>query len=218
MALDCYIIADIVQAMLQISDPTYKPERWRGTLLIMATVIVVAAFNILLASHLSMCEGLFATCHFFAFVPVAVALLIMAPKQPPSEVFTHFTDNGGSWPNMGLTVLVGQVSNMFAVLGCDGIAHLAEEIEDCSTVLPRGMVWTYLINAPLTIVMALVYCFSITSIPEAVHSTSAFITVFHTAFMDPTPTLAFAAVVLGLILMTTISVLASACRQIFAFA
>lgn len=164
----------------------------------------------------SRCAKVAPACHFFAFVPVAFALFIMAPEQSPGEVFLHFKDNGGGWPNMGLSVLVGQVSGMFAVLGCDGIAHLAEEIEDCSYVLPRGKVWTYATNAPLTIIMALVYCSSITSIPEAVNSTSAFVTVSHTAFVETSPTLAFTIVVLGLILMTTISVLASASRQVFA--
>ena len=71
---------------------------------------------------------------------------------------------GGTWPDTSLALFVGQVSNLFVMLGSDGVAHLAEEIEDAGVVLPRSMLWSYYVNAPLTLLMALVYCFSITSI------------------------------------------------------
>jgi choline transport protein len=216
VALDCYMAAETIQAMIEVAHPTYVPVKWHGTLLTIAMALVTLAFNTLLSGHLSIYEGMFAICHFFAFAPIAATLFIMAPNRPVREVFLEFTDHGG-WPHIGLSVLIGQVSNMFVVLGCDVITHMAEDIDDPATVLPRGMVWTYLINAPLTFIMALVFCFSISSIPEVLDSTSAFVAVFHASF-GATPTLALSAVVLGLILMTTVGVMVSASRQVVAFA
>jgi hypothetical protein len=136
VALDCYMAAETIQAMIEVAHPTYVPVKWHGTLLTIAMALVTLAFNTLLSGHLSICEGMFAICHFFAFAPIAATLFIMAPNRPVREVFLEFTDHGG-WPHIGLSVLIGQVSNMFVVLGCDVITHMAEDIDDPATVLPQ---------------------------------------------------------------------------------
>ena len=49
---------------------------------------------------------------WFAFIPVIVCLWAMTPEKQTAAaaaVFTNFTDNGAGWPNIGATVLVGQV-------------------------------------------------------------------------------------------------------------
>lgn len=218
VVIECYVISDIIQAMILVVDSTYVATRWRGTLLTMAAAFVVSTFNIVLASHLSWCEGVFATIHFFAFVPVLVGLGIMAPKASAAEVFLHITQTGGSWPDTSLALFVGQVSNLFVMLGSDGVAHLAEEIEDACIVLPQSMLWSYYVNAPLTLFMAAVYCFSITSVPRVLSSPMPFVVVFQDAFEGTDPTIAFTAVVLSLIVVVAVSSLAATSRLIYAFA
>lgn len=218
VVIECYAISDIIQAMILVINPTFVATRWCGTLLTMATAVVVSAFNIVLASHLSWCEGVFATIHFFAFVPVLLGLAIFAPKPTASEVFLHFTETGGTWPSTSLALLVGQVSNLFVMLGSDGVAHLAEEIEDASMVLPQSMLWSYYVNAPLTLLMAMVYCFSITSVPHVLESPMPFVLVFHGAFEETNPTIGFTSVVLALMTVVTVSSIAASSRLVFAFA
>jgi len=238
VVIECYTISDIIQAIILVIDPTYVATRWRGTLLTMAAALVVSTFNIVLASHLSWCEGLFATVHFFAFVPVLVGLVIMAPKPSAAEVFSNFTQTGGTWPDTSLALFVGQVSNLFVMLGSDGVAHLAEEIEDAGVVLPQSMLWSYYVNAPLTLLMDVVYCFSITSVERleyyhtirwlltttdtvdhrVLSSPMPFVLVFQDAFVDTNPTVAFTSVVLSLIIVVAVSSLAATSRLIYAFA
>lgn len=202
-----------------MNDPSYHATRWQATLLIIGTVVAVSAFNIFLAKHLSLSEGIFAICHVFAFFPIVISLWVLTdPKQPAREVFLHFTDNGGQWPRLGLSVLVGQVSCMFVVLGSDGVAHLAEEIEDAGRIVPQSMIWGYLLNAPLAICLAVTYCFNMPSVERAIQSTMPFVTVFQEAFQHDRVTTAFGIVMLLLVVMITISALASTSRQIFAFA
>ncbi len=100
-----------------MNDSSYTEQRWQGTLLIFASVIGVALFNIFGAKRLPLAEGIFVTCHFFTLFPVIVTVLVLAPKQPPSAVFTGFTDNGAGWSSISLTVMVGQVTGLFTVLG-----------------------------------------------------------------------------------------------------
>ncbi|KAM0715990.1 hypothetical protein Q7P37_008504 [Cladosporium fusiforme] len=241
VVIECYAISDIIQAVILVNEPTYLATRWRGTLLTMAAALLSSGLNIILASHLSWCEGIFATFHFFAFVPVLVALLIIAPKRSAADVFLHFEQTGTGWSTTTVALFVGQVSNLFVMLGSDGVAHLAEEIEDAGkklrapvdtkmharnhadqiitgVVLPQSMLWSYYINAPLTLAMAAVYCFSVTSIPKVLESPMPFVIVFQDAFQEARPTIAFAAVVLVLVLVVATSSLAATSRQIFAFA
>lgn len=125
---DCYIIGSIVEAVVSLNNPTYQPASWIRTLLTILTVILVAAFNTLAASHLSFAEGVFATFHIFALVPVCVTMWVMAtPKTPFSDVFVNFRDYTGSWPSTGLSVLVGQTTAIFSTMRCDAVVHMGEE-------------------------------------------------------------------------------------------
>lgn len=104
------------------------------------------------------------------------------------------------------------------MLGSDGVAHLAEEIEDAGIVLPKSMLWSYYVNAPLTLLMAVVYCFSITSVPKVLASPMPFVIVFQEAFVENDATIAFTGVVLTLVIIVAVSSLAATSRQVFAFA
>lgn len=135
VVIECYAKSDIIQAIILVNEPTYLATRWRGTLLTMAAGLVSSGCNIILASNLSWCEGIFATIHFFAFLPVLIALLVIAPKRSAEDVFFQFERSSDGWSTTSIALFVGQVSNLFVMLGSDGVAHLAEEIEDAGYVV-----------------------------------------------------------------------------------
>ena len=157
-------------------------------------------------------------------------------KQTASSVFTQFTDNGAGWPDMSTTVLVGQLSSMFVVLSQDSVAHMAEEVADAGVVVPKAMVISFLGNLPFTFVLLIrqvpaafillqsltdsSYAFCIGDIDAALSSTTGFpfIYVLQNATKSVVGTTGFVIVVLVLLVMITISALASSSRQLFAFA
>ncbi|WPH04553.1 Hypothetical protein R9X50_00744500 [Acrodontium crateriforme] len=218
IATDCYIIAGIIQALIHVNHDTYEPARWVTTLITIAVVIALAAFNMFAASHLSVAEGIFATFHVFAFVPVVISLWVMAPTTATYDVFFNFKDHGGGWPSTELAALVGQVSCMFVVIGSDSVAHLSEEVEDAAAIVPQAMIWSDVLNAPLAFTMLITYCFSIGDIGKALASPYPFVYVFQNAFQSPGATSGFTVVILILLVMITISAIASTARQAFAFA
>ena len=110
--------------LISLNDSSYSAKRWQGTLLIFASVIGIALFNVFAAKRLPLAESIFVTCHFLTFSPVIITLLVLADKQPASAVFTGFTDNGAGWPSISLAVMVGQVSTMFVVLGACAVNPL----------------------------------------------------------------------------------------------
>ena len=219
--MDCYILGGIIQGAIVVYNPDYVPERWQATLLTMGSSVFVSAFNIYAAKHLPLAEGLFATFHVFAFIPVIAIMWTMAPdKKTAAEVFTQFTDNGAGWPSMPLSVMVGQVSTMFVVLGSDSVAHLAEEIENAGVIVPKAMLWSFLLNMPFTFVLLVTYLFVMTDIGAALASDTGypFIYIFETVTGTRGGTLALTIILLILLMMITISALASSSRQTWAFA
>ena len=118
IAVSCFLIGEIILGMITINEQSFVPRRWQATLLIVATVLALAAFNILIGKRLADVENLFLAFHLLAFLAVVVTLLaVTSDKQTAKTVFTQFTDNGAGWNSMGLTVMVGQVSSIFVVLG-----------------------------------------------------------------------------------------------------
>ena len=219
VAVDCYIIGGIIQALIVVNHPGYNPTNWAETLLIILTILLVSAFNTFAASHLSFTEGVFATCHVFAFVPICVTFWVMvSPKIPPAEVFVRFRDDTGTWGSTGLSVLVGQIASAFTTIRCDAVANLAEEVEDDGTIVSQGMLWSFLFNLPLTFVMFLTYAFNIGSVHEALRAPYPFIYAFQNALPWENATAAFAILILVLLEMIAVSTMAATSRQTFAFA
>ena len=107
----------MIQGLISLNNGDYVPTRWQATLLIFASVIAIGMFNVFGAKHLPLAEGIFVTCHIVALLPIIIVLLVLAPKQSASAVFTKFTDNGANYPTIVWTVFVGQVNAMFTVLG-----------------------------------------------------------------------------------------------------
>ncbi|RMX92278.1 hypothetical protein D0868_13497 [Hortaea werneckii] len=217
VAVDCYIIAGIIQALIQLGHPEYDPTRWQATLLTVAAAVGLCLFNIFAASQLSLLEGVFAVCHVFLFVPIVVMLWILAPTSTPQEALFTFTNQGG-WPSTALSLLIGQVPMIFTTLGSDSVAHLAEEVENAAVVVPQAMLWSYLVNAPLALLMALTIIFNIGPVENAIQSAYPFVYMFETALQNTQATTAFTIVMLVLLAMVTVSVIASTSRQMFAFA
>ncbi|KAK6429016.1 hypothetical protein LTR95_014836 [Oleoguttula sp. CCFEE 5521] len=214
LALNCYMMADTIQAMIQVTHPTYVATAGHTTGLSIATVLLAAACVVLLNHHLPIYEAVFSICHYFCFVPILVALFIMATKRSAREVFIEFTHIGGGWQSLSLSVLVGQVSNVYVALNSAAIVHDPYAAMRGDPQPGSGFAWRYLTDAGLTILMAILYCFSVMSIPDALAHKSAVVQVFRTAFHDPGPTLAFSMVVLGLIFMIAVNTMASAAEQI----
>ncbi|KAK5070157.1 hypothetical protein LTR64_001994 [Lithohypha guttulata] len=220
VALDCYLVGTIIQGLITVNDETYVAAKWQATLLIITVAIFITPFNIFAAKHLPLAEGIFVTGHFFAFFPVVIILLVLAPKRSTKDVFLTFSDNGAGWPNVGLSTLVGQVSAIFSVLGSDSVAHMAEEVQDSSIVVPRAMTWSFIVNIPSTIGLLLTYLYCMPSVSDAVSHSSGypFLYVFQEATGSASGATGLAIVILLLLAMITISAAASTSRQTFAFA
>lgn len=125
VCVDSFIVGGVIQAIIVLHNPNYVPERWQATLLTMASVIFFGLFNIFAAKQLPAAEAMFCAFHVLTFFSIIGVLWGKAPRQTAKAVFAQFSDNGAGWPNLGWTVLVGQVSTIFVVVGSDSVAHIS---------------------------------------------------------------------------------------------
>ena len=86
----------MIQGLIVLNNQDYQPQRWQGTLLFYAVILVSLLFNTYLVGYLPQIEGLILIIHIGGFLAVLIPLVYLAPHSSPTEVFTKF-ENGGKW-------------------------------------------------------------------------------------------------------------------------
>ncbi|MCJ1361829.1 hypothetical protein MMC16_000929 [Acarospora aff. strigata] len=219
-----------------MDNPTYTFQRWHGTLLFWAIIFLAVLINTVISSLLSKLEGLILILHILGFFAVLIPLVYMAPHGSASDVFTLFLNHGG-WSTQGLSFFVGLIGNVFSMLGADGAIHvslsskaswrsyaddvqMSEEVRNASTVVPRSMITSILLNGALGFGMLIAVLFCVGDMDAALHSPTGypFMGIFVQATHSIGASTVMAMVVTVLSVCATIGFLASSSRMTWAFA
>ncbi len=120
-----FIVGTVIQGLIILNSPTYVPERWHGTLIVWAIVTFCVFFNTYLAKRLPVVEGIVLIIHVMGLFAVVITLWFLSPRSRASDALLTFT-NGGGWPSMGLSAMIGLLTPMNSLLGFDCIVHMCE--------------------------------------------------------------------------------------------
>ncbi|KAL8688048.1 MAG: hypothetical protein Q9218_005937, partial [Villophora microphyllina] len=172
-AAGCYIAGTEIQGLIILNHPGYIPQRWHGSLIAIALVLVSLFINTLLARSLPSIEGGILLLHVFGFIAILVPLWTLAPHAPAHDVFTTFND-GGNWRSNGLAVLVGILAPQLALIGPDAAVHMSEEVRNASKTIPRIMFATLFVNGALGFVMLVTVYFCIGSVEEVLQTPTGY--------------------------------------------
>lgn len=194
-----FLVGTFIQGILVVNIPSYSPTNWQGTLFVFAVVVAVYFLNVWGANAMPMITSILLIVHVFGFLAIVVTLWVLSPRNTAEVVFTQFVNRGG-WSSMGLALMVGQISALYAcicrstlllrkgwyamltmALGCDSAAHISEEVRDAAVTVPRTMFWSYILNGALGVVMLTTYLFCITDLTTALNDPSGYpvLWVFH---------------------------------------
>ena len=99
----------------------YNFQRWHGTLITWAVMLLAVVFNTVLIRALPKVEGMVLVLYILGFVAILIPLVYLAPHSKASEVFTVFL-NGGNWNSQGLSFFIGLVGNTAAFVGKSSIS------------------------------------------------------------------------------------------------
>ena len=98
-----------------LNYPDYDFQRWHGTLLLWAVIVISVAFNTVLARLLPWVEGTILITHCVGFIVVLVPLIYLGPRGSAWDVFGQYLTLGNYSP--GLSWFVGLITTVFGFLG-----------------------------------------------------------------------------------------------------
>ncbi|KAK4618778.1 uncharacterized protein CLAFUR5_10866 [Fulvia fulva] len=214
-----FLLGTQIQGLIAITHDDYSPQPYQGYLFVIAMVSLGLLINTWGAKHLPLVEGVILIFHVFGFATVLIVLWVLSPRNTAREVFSSF-ENSGGWSTTALSMLVGQVTSIYGLIGSDGAAHMAEETRDASIIVPRCMTWSYVLNGAMGFAMLITYCFCLTDVDAAINSRSGFpyIHVFQTGTGSTGGAIGLTSIILILGIAGATSFFASTSRQTFAFA
>jgi len=70
-----YVCGTQIEAVIQLNNPNYVPQRWEGTLLFWATVVVAVLINTVFGKLLPPIEALMLVIHVLGFFAVLIPLV-----------------------------------------------------------------------------------------------------------------------------------------------
>ncbi|KAK6859782.1 hypothetical protein PG995_003418 [Apiospora arundinis] len=215
-----YLIGTLVQSIIVLLKSDYEPQPWQAVLLIWAVLGFAAFINTAASKALAHFESLTLVLHILGFFAIVIPLVYLAPHGDAS-LFTTFVNEGG-WSTQGLSFMVGLPASVFSLIGADSAVHMAEEIRNASTVLPRAIIISIVLNGVLGFAILIAYLFCLGDLEAVLESQATlgypFLFVFQKGVRsDP------GAAVMGLLIVTlgicaTVGVVASSSRMLWSFA
>ncbi|KAL9599546.1 MAG: hypothetical protein Q9219_003790 [cf. Caloplaca sp. 3 TL-2023] len=214
-----YLTGTIFQGLIVLCKPDYQFERWHGTLLFWAVILLGVFVNTVMLSVLPKLEGVILIIHVLGFFGILIPLVYMAPHGTAADVFTTFI-NGGGWKTTGLSFFVGLTGNVFAFLGTDAAIHMSEEIANASVNVPRSMLTSILLNGTLGFAMLIAVLFCVGDVEAIIETPTGypFIAIFQNAVQSKGGAAVMVAVVAVLGICATIAFIASSSRMTWSFA
>ncbi|KAK5125447.1 hypothetical protein LTR85_000556 [Meristemomyces frigidus] len=236
-----FLAGSLIQAVIVELHSSYTAAPWRAYLLVLGLATLGALINTFLSRKMPKLEGIAFVITIFGFVTVVIVLWVLSSRNrlTAPEVFQTFSNDGG-WSSLGLSMMAGQILLVWALtgrsistpryayvddadvrdLGADATAHMAEETRQASAVIPKAMLYSYIINGLLVFIMLITYCFCVTDLDAAFTSDTGypFIEVFASATGSPEGAAGLTCVLIVLIVFSVTNYMASCSRQVFSFA
>ncbi|CAI7598346.1 unnamed protein product [Penicillium crustosum] len=213
-----FLTGTIIQGLISLRDPSYKPQNWQGTLFVFAMIAVIYFFNVYAASWIPRIQNLLLALHLICWVVIVVVLFAMAPHNSATTVFTSF-HNGGNWSTMSISLMIGQITAIYGSLSSDATAHMSEEVKDAGRYVPIAIAWGYFGNGILALAIIIGFLFALPSVPDALNDSTGFpfIYVFR-QFLSTSGVNGLTAIILVPVIFSNILFNASTARQTYAFA
>ncbi|KAK5137655.1 hypothetical protein LTR08_007950 [Meristemomyces frigidus] len=217
VASGMFLSGQMVQGAMLLHNENFDAQPYQVWLLVLAFCFGGFLLNTVGAKHLALVEVIVAAFFVMGYAANIIVFWVMSPKNSASEVFGTFT-NGDGWSNFGYGILTAQTAALYLIIGSDGAAHMAEEIQDAASNVPKGILGSYLIGTCSGLVMLVTFCFCFTA--DALDSGTgfAFIAVYQRTTGSNGGALALTAILIILTFFSATNFMASASRQTYAFA
>jgi amino acid transporter len=114
----------MIQGLVVLRYENYHFERWHGTLIYWAILLLAFLVNTVGIRAMPMIENGILVFHVATFFTVLVPLVVLSPHKSAEYVFTTF-ENSSGWENDGVAWFLGLLSAAYVLVGYDGACHLS---------------------------------------------------------------------------------------------
>ncbi|KAF7505238.1 hypothetical protein GJ744_001101 [Endocarpon pusillum] len=216
-----FLCASMTQGLVIFNNPSYVPERWHTTLLMIALGGLAVMGCTVGKALLPFWESLAGSLHVILFFIITVAILITSDKADNRAVWATFVNDGG-WPSDGISFCLGFLTPAFSLGGADTIVHMAEETKHAAINIPRAIVASAIINGVCGFVYIVAILYSIVDVEAVLTNGIAtgypIIEVFHQATRNSSAAVAMMCGPILIFFMAGFGGAASAGRLTWAFA
>jgi choline transport protein len=112
----CFLVATQIQGLVVLNYPTYVFERWHGTLIMWAVMVISFAVNVYAINILPVLQLFGGIMHVAFFIALVVPLILLAPRSTPEFVFTTVLNESG-WKSDGISWCLGMLTVTYCFLG-----------------------------------------------------------------------------------------------------
>ena len=116
-----FLVGSLIQTIILVNDDSYGFASWQGTLLAIGAMIIAYAGNVYGSKALPYWQNAVFAVHVVAYFGYIVPIWVNAPTASHSQVWGEFQNLGG-WNNIGMAVLVGQLSGISQQTGIDTVS------------------------------------------------------------------------------------------------
>ncbi|ERF75937.1 hypothetical protein EPUS_01303 [Endocarpon pusillum Z07020] len=220
-ALTPFLLGTMVQGLIIFNYPdTYIYERWHGTLLSWAFIVVPVICNVHGRRLLAPLEIIGGVCHLLFFICTVVILVVLATRSTAEFVFTTHVNEISGWTNPGVAWCIGLLSTTFPLVGFDGVLHMSDEAKDAPRRIPLSMILTVVINAVFAFAFIICLLFTLGDLETVLASPTGYpiIEVYYQATKSKAGTNVMMLMIIIVVLVSCFSILASVSRLTWAFA
>lgn len=90
--------------------------------MVIGIALVCITFNTVLAKKLPLLEGILVCLHLLG-VLLVIPLWVLSPVRKGGSVLTEYY-NGGGWPTIGVSTMIGMLPVALSLLGLDCSVHM----------------------------------------------------------------------------------------------
>ncbi|KAE8164610.1 amino acid/polyamine transporter I [Aspergillus tamarii] len=215
-----FLSGTMIQGLLVLNYDDYVFQRWHGTLIFWAILIISAMINIQGSRLLPLVENISLGFHVVAFIIVLVVICVVSPtKHIPEFVFVDTINNSG-WGSNGIAWCVGMLCSCYVLVGYDGAIHLCEEMKSPRADIPIAMIGTILINGTMGFGFLVAILFCMGDLNTALDTTTGYpiIEIFYNITRNTRSATALCSTIVIMAGLASISLLTSASRMVWVLA
>lgn len=209
--------AYILQGIVVMNYPTYVPERWHLTLIIIAMVLVQGLMNMYTFRLIPWIEAGAGVLHIVLFIIFIAVLLALAPKHSSDFVFFESSIFSG-WSNSFVSWNLGLITPTWGFVGFDGAIHMSEEVKNSRQAVPRALFWTIAINGIIAYAMVVTILFCMGPMDDVLNSAYPIFTIIQSTTGSIPVATAMTCGLLLISLSVTLGSIASVSRLTWAWA